>query len=54
MVMTDTQRKWLYVFAAAVVGGAGPFLLKRVLASRPPRRQVEAAPAPAARTIGSR
>jgi hypothetical protein len=27
MVMTDTQRRWLYVLAAAMVGGAGAFLL---------------------------
>jgi hypothetical protein len=27
MAMTDEQRRWLYVLAAAIVGGAGAFLL---------------------------
>jgi hypothetical protein len=27
MAMTDKQRRWLYVLIAAVVGGAGAFLL---------------------------
>jgi hypothetical protein len=27
MVMTDEQRRWLYVIVAAILGGAGAFLL---------------------------
>jgi len=27
MAMTDAQRQWLFVLAAAMVGGAGAFLL---------------------------
>jgi hypothetical protein len=27
MAMTDEQRRWFYVLAAAIVGGAGTFLL---------------------------